>query len=81
MEARIIAAMRGRELTAAQIAHAVVLPFEQVYEVLVRLEARGRARLCAVRENWAKPKSMTWGLLEVGSAASVKRSIFPGGAA
>lgn len=78
MEARIIAAMRGRELTAAQIAHAVVLPFEQVYEVLVRLEARGRARLCAVRENRAKPKSMTWGLLEINPVNALQRT---GGAA
>jgi sugar-specific transcriptional regulator TrmB len=64
MEAKIIAAMRGRELTAAQIAHAVVLPFEEVYEVLVRLEARGRARLIAAYGSCNKPPSRTWGLVE-----------------
>ncbi len=65
MEAKIIAAMRGRELTAGQIAHAVVLPLEQVYEVLVKLEARGRARLLAMYGSCNKPASRTWGLVEV----------------
>jgi hypothetical protein len=65
MEAHIIRAMRGRELTAAQIAHAVVQPLAAVYEVLVRLEARGRARLCATPGSLCKSKSATWGLIEV----------------
>lgn len=64
METKIIAAMRGRELTAAQIAHAVVLPLAQVYEVLVKLEARGRARTLALQPNHAKPRVATWGLCE-----------------
>jgi sugar-specific transcriptional regulator TrmB len=63
MENKVIAAMRGRELTAVQIAAAALSPIESVYEVLVRLEGRGRARLCAVRESQAKPKAATWGLL------------------
>jgi sugar-specific transcriptional regulator TrmB len=63
MEARIISAMRGQERTAKQIAQACWLPLPEVYKVLVRLEARGRARLCAVQQSSAKPRSATWGLV------------------
>lgn len=63
MEAKIIAAMRGQERTAKQIARARRLPLPEVYEVFVRLEARGRARLCAVQQSSAKPRSATWGLV------------------